>query len=549
MSAPEPGIREALRDRLEAVVGARFVTDRPERLEVYARDAWPRIFLAAREAKVPRPPDLVVWPKDRDEVAAVVGICREARVPVIPYGAGSGVCGGTYALEGGVAIDLKRIDHVGAVDPVDRLVHVGAGAIGQHLEDRLAAQGYTLGHFPSSIYCSTAGGWLAARSAGQCSARYGKIEDLVSGLAFVDGTGRLRVLGPRPRAGDGPDLAQTVIGSEGTLGVITDAVLRVRRAPAHRRMRGVLMPSLDSGLEAIRKIFAAGHRPAVVRLYDPLDTLVNKGKGTDTGKSGMSTWLRRAAAAVGAGRSLGVERARHAAVRTVLTRPRTFGNLFDRLAGPSMMVLGSEGQDERLVDHEAKAVLDLCLAHGGRDLGPGPGERWLLHRHAVSYKITPALSLGLVVDTMETATTWDRLLGLYHGVRDAVREHAFVMAHFSHAYEDGASIYFTFSGWGGDLAAREQNYDRTWKTALEAVVAHGGTISHHHGVGMSKQAFMVREHGEGGMAMLRALKRTLDPDGIMNPGKLGLGGGPELPGAPFEVAAPRRRGGGFEEAA
>lgn len=527
---------ERLQAQVADVVGARWVTDQPERLEAYARDAWPRVLMAAREGESPPSPDLLVWPGDEDEVARIIELARAAGCPVIPYGAGSGVCGGTYALGGGLAMDLKRMDRVGTVDACDRLVEVGAGAIGEHLERRLESQGFTLGHFPSSMYCSTVGGWLAARSAGQMSSFYGKIEDMVSGLTIVDGTGRVRRLDARPRASSGSDLAQTVIGSEGVLGVITSAVLRVHRAPVVRRMYGARMPSLDTGVEAMREMFGAGHRPSVVRLYDPLDTLVNKGKGTGSGKGALSLVRQGVGKLFSSGGGGGKKKMSDAAVRAVLTRPRFFGDLIDRAAGSCVMVLGSEGQDERLVDYEARETLDVCLRRGGIDLGPGPGEHWLKHRYSVSFKLAPALAKGLYVDTLETASPWSNLLGLYHGVRQAVRDHGFVMAHLSHAYEDGCSIYFTLAGIASDLEGRETGYDRMWRSALDAVVAAGGTVSHHHGVGMSKQAFMAKEHGEGGMTLLRALKKTLDPDGIMNPGKLGLGSGPSLPGAPFRVS-------------
>lgn len=529
-----------LEARVAAIVGKDHVTGSPARLAPYGRDAWPRLFLVAREARVPRPPDLVCWPGSADEVSALVRLSRETGVPLIPYGAGSGVCGGTYPLFGGIAVDLKRLDGVGEVDPIDRLVTVGAGAMGQHLEDRLNRQGYTLGHFPSSIFTSTAGGWVAARSAGQASSRYGKIEDLVSGLVFVDGEGGVHTLEPRPRVG-GPDTAQIVIGSEGVLAVVTEATLRVRRLPAVRRMRGVLMPSAEAGLRAMRAIFAAGHRPAVVRLYDPLDTLVNKGKGADTGGGGgagaaLLSGPRRLAGWIGSGaaRVIPMRAVRREAAHLALARPSLANAAIDRIGGASLLVLGSEGQVEPLVSWEARRCLELCEADGGRDLGAGPGEHWLAHRYSVSYKLAPALDAGLFVDTMEVATTWDRVAGLYAAVRDAVRDRVFVMAHFSHAYEEGCSIYFTFSGWGADEAERTRRYDATWRAALEAVVEAGATFSHHHGVGMAKQAFMAREH-PGGMGLMAALKTVLDPDGILNPGKLGLGGGPALPGADWQV--------------
>ena len=524
--------------RVAKVVGDAHVSAAPSRRAAYARDAWPRLLLLAREARALKPPDLVCWPGSTDEVASLVRLCAAEGVPLIAYGAGSGVCGGTVPLHGGLVVDMKRLDAVGEVDRVDRLVTVGAGALGQHLEDRLGRQGYTLGHFPSSIYTSTVGGWVAARSAGQMSSRYGKIEDLVSGLTFVDGTGEVHRLEAGPRV-LGRDPAQLVIGSEGVLGVVTEAVLRVRRAPAFRRMRGVLMPSTAAGLEAMRRILAEGHRPSVVRLYDPLDTLVNKGKGTSTGGGGpLSTLLAPAGRALrGVTGRLPLERLTGEALRLALTRPAVLNAAVDRLGRKALLVLGSEGQVERLVDHEAERCRALCAELGGADLGPGPGEHWLEHRYAVSYKLSPSLDAGAFVDTMEVATTWDRLADLYATVRRALRDHAFVMAHFSHAYEEGCSIYFTFTGWSGDAAHGIGRYDATWSAALEAVASAGATISHHHGVGMAKQRFMARELGAGGQRLLRALKGAADPAGILNPGKLGLGDGPALPGTPWRAEA------------
>lgn len=523
--------------RVAAVVGPEHVVSTPARLDAYARDAWPRLFLLAREARLPRPPELVVRPGTVEEVAALVRLCADEQVPLIPYGAGSGVCGGTYPLHGGVALDLGRFGEVGEVDPQDRLVTAGAGVVGQHLEDRLNRQGYTAGHFPSSIYCSTVGGWIAARGAGQMSSRYGKIEDLVSGLVFVDGAGEVHRLDARPRAALGPDPVQLVVGSEGVLGVVTEATLRVRRLPAERLFRGILLPSVDAGIEAMRRIFAAGLRPSVVRLYDPLDSRVNKGKGTATGEPGLlSELVGRAGGLLGGGlrRVLPVDRVTPAATRLALSRPGLLNAAVDRLGRASLLILGCEGPEERVVAHEMRRSTALAIEAGGQDLGAGPGEHWYEHRYAVSYKITPMLELGAFVDTMEVATTWDRLPGLYAAVRAALRDHAFVMAHFSHAYEEGCSIYFTFAGAASDVAGREARYDAAWTAALEAVDAAGATISHHHGIGMSKQGFMGRELG-GGMVLLRALKDVCDPAGVMNPGKLGLGDGPSLPGTPWRA--------------
>ncbi|MDF1562660.1 MAG: FAD-binding oxidoreductase [Deltaproteobacteria bacterium] len=527
--------RESLDKRLEAIVGPRWVSARPEHLRAYGRDAWPRTYLLAREGVALKTPELVVWPGRLEELVRLVKLCAEVGVPMIPYGAGSGVCGGVHALHGGVTVSLERFDTIGPIEPLDRLVRVGAGVIGQHLEDALGRQGYTAGHFPSSIQCSSVGGWVAGRGAGQCSSRYGKIEDIVAGMTLVDGRGEVHHFAPRPRLGLGPDPLHLIVGSEGVLGFIPELTLRVRRRARHRRMRGLLMPTVGAGLRAIQRIFAAGHRPFVARLYDPLDTTVNKGKGTGTAERRLPAFLGRGLSWLKGQEP--IEALLRQAMKGGLHRPALLNRAVDALGKQALLILGSEGADPSLVEHELAECLVLAAEAGGDDLGPAPGEHWLEHRHAVSYKLSPMLSLGAFVDTMEVATTWERLLPLYERVRRAVADEAFVMAHFSHAYEDGASIYFTFAGWAPELASREAAYDRTWQKALSAVREGGGTLSHHHGVGMSKQAFLRDELGEGGMKLLRGLKDALDPAGLANPGKLGLGEGPSLPGGAAALRA------------
>ncbi len=510
-----------LRSRIEAIVGEGRVSDRHHHLRAYAHDAWPRTTLQLREGIDLKPPWLVVWPERVEALAALARLASEERIPLVPYGAGSGVCGGVYPVRGGIAVSLERFDTVGRVDPLDRLVRVGAGVIGQHLEDALARQGYTAGHVPSSIHCSSVGGWVAGRGAGQCSSRYGKIEDIVAGLTLVDGLGEIHRFEPRPSLGLGPSLLHLVVGSEGVLGFIPEVVLRVRRAPRVRRMRGILLPSVAAGVEALRRIFGAGLRPFVARLYDPLDTLVNKGKGTATASPGRGVrFLHRVQRAAGTPHL--VRRILDGLAGAGLARPALLNRLVDRLGTRALLVLGSEGADATLVEHELAQCLALCAETGGQDLGPGPGEHWLAHRHAVSYKLSPLLAMGAFVDTMEVATTWEGLLPLYHAVRLAVARHAFVMAHFSHAYEDGASIYFTFAGWAPNLSERVTTYDTVWRLALEAAVEAGAAISHHHGIGLGKGAQMPAALGEGGMRLLWALKEACDPAHVCNPEKLGL---------------------------
>ena len=496
------------------------VSCEPPDLWAMSRDCWPRSLLWTKAGVAPHPPDVVAWPQDVEQVAAIVKLAAEQQIAVVPFGAGSGVCGGAVPVRGGIALDLKKLTGPLKIELEKRTVEVGAGMNGQRLEELLNAEKATLGHFPSSIYCSTAGGWLAARSAGQLSSRYGKIEDMVLSIEAVDGTGAILRTLDGPSAG--PDLTQLIVGCEGTLAVITSARLRIWPRPGKQWLRGIRFPSVQDGMGALRSVMRSGLRPAVARLYDPLDTIL-------AGKTGGGAlhvpqplkWV--------------VEGAQAEALRLALKAPMLLNRLVAALPAASLLILGFEGDSDGELDEEGEAALALCQAEKGDDLGPTPGERWLANRYKISYRQSPLFSAGAFVDTMEVATTWDRLDALYHGVRRAVQNLAFVLAHFSHAYLEGCSIYFTFIGYAGapseevargsrddaeaDLEEAESRYDACWKAALSAVADAGATLSHHHGIGLAKQIFLPREHGEG-MRQLRALKKAFDPHGILNPGKL-----------------------------
>jgi alkyldihydroxyacetonephosphate synthase len=505
------GSGKALERDLVALLGTGAASCDPTDLWAASRDCWPRTLLWTRAGIVPHPPDVVAWPDSVGAIAKVIRFAAEQRVAVVPFGSGSGVCGGVVPVRGGISLDLKRLTALRNVDVAARRAEAQAGLSGQRLEELLGAEGATLGHFPSSIYCSTVGGWLAARSAGQLSSRYGKIEDMVLGLVAVDGTGEVLRTSDVPAAG--PDLTQLLVGSEGTLAVIAEAALRIWPAPRSRWMRGVRFGSIADGLAGVQAVMRSGLRPAVVRLYDPLDTLV-AGKGGGKGRA-LPEPLRAL-----------VEGAQNEALRLALRAPALLNRLVDALPAASLLVVGFEGDGRRAAAEareEGEIALRLFEAHGGDDLGPSPGESWLANRYRVGYRQSPLFSAGAFADTMEVATTWDRVAPLYEGVSRAVAPHAFVMAHFSHAYLEGCSIYFTFLGLAAadedDLADAESRYDACWRAALSAACDHGATLSHHHGIGLHKQAFLAREHGEG-MRQLAALKRAFDPHGILNPGKL-----------------------------
>ena len=279
---------------LTAIVGDERVSTTLPDLVSYGGDFWPKLQIWKMGGDIERyPPDCVVWPESEAAIAAVVRFCVDHKVPVVPYGAGSGVCGGTLPLHGGVVVDVKRVGEPAfSIDRESLTVTAPAGLNGQHLEDRLETAGFTLGHFPSSIMCSTVGGWLAARSAGQFSSRYGKIEDMVVSLRVVLPDGSL--LDTADRAPGEPDWNQLLIGSEGTLGVITAATLRIHPAPASRSLRGFRFLHLNDALRAMRLVMQAGLRPMVLRLYDPFDSMMALGRSEKRSSAGSSArWRSR----------------------------------------------------------------------------------------------------------------------------------------------------------------------------------------------------------------------------------------------------------------
>lgn len=458
------------------------ITSDPVATDTHAHDWWPRLLMRRRAGESLPLPDAVVIPADRGELEAVVRWCATHRVALVPYGAGTGVCGGAAPVAGAITVDLRRLNTILELDEVSGTVTVEPGAIAQSLENHLAHRGWTLGHFPSSIHCSTIGGFLAIRSAGQTSSAHGKLEDAVIGLEVLLADGSTFVAKPVPQSSSGPDLKRLFLGGEGTTGIITQATMRLLPAPEVTHDRGFLVPDLRSGLDAIRAVVRRGVTPTVVRLYDETDTaLVFGGRGLEV-PSGC------------------------------------------------LLVTGAEG-DAEVAAFVDRVATETILATGARDLGREPGEHWRAHRHDMSYRFAEYFKPGgafgdaVTLDTMEVAGTWSALPGLYDAVRAALAEHVdLVVAHVSHVYTTGASIYFTLGAVNdGDEEAALRRYDAAWEAGQRAAMAAGGSISHHHGIGLLRAPYLPEELGDIGFSVLARVKGALDPDGLLNPGKLGLG--------------------------
>ena len=473
LSGPVVATPDSLIERL-ANSGATVLTDDATRAEA-GRDWWPLAIGWAAEGAVPQRPAVVVRPTTTGQVSAVLAACNEARVPLTPIAGRSGVCGGSIPAFGGVALDVTALDGLIGVDETSLTADVRAGTFGPDLEAALGrvGSGYTLGHWPQSMDLSTVGGWLACRGAGQYSTRYGKIEDMVLGLEVVLADGRVvRTEGHGPRAATGPNLTQLFVGSEGTLGVITEARFRIHPLPPAQGRRAFGFTSFAAGLDACRKILRRGATPAVLRLYDEAESVRN----------------------------------------------------FEQ-PGTNVLIVLDE-TDPALLDASLAVVDDECTSRSGaHELDVALVERWLGHRNDVS-ALAPLWRAGIVVDTAEISGSWSALPGLFDEVvtsLKAVEGTLAASAHQSHAYTDGACLYFTFAGRGPDEDDdwRERYYRQAWDIVTNATLAHGAAISHHHGIGLNRSRFMPRALGSG-FEVLVGLKESFDPVGILNPGKLGL---------------------------
>jgi len=481
-----------------------LVSSQPKERAQYSRDLWPRRLIQMRAGELPATTPLVVWPERTEDVGEILAFAREKGLKLVPYGAGSGVCGAILPDASTLVMDLKRLRSF-SIQEDGQFVDVAPGVMGLPFEEELQRRGFTVGHFPSSILCSTVGGWVAARGAGQCSGKYGKIEDMVAGLSVVTGLGELVHARYRSTA---PNLLPLLVGSEGTLGILTSATLRLHPKPAAQGFLAFDFSCMEQGMQALRSIFQHGLRPSVTRLYDPLDSWLFDQSGKKHQPEAPSPIA---------------ERLKHAVLRGALQFSKVGFSALKAVEGLNLvrclLILVFEGENEEIAADMERARA-YCRAESGLDRGAKPGERWFANRYAVSFKQSGVFRAGAFSDTFEIAASWSKLNAVYDAVRSAVSEEALVLAHLSHAYPDGCSIYFTFVGSAHNEAESLAKYDRIWRLALTSALATGATISHHHGIGRSKLAFLHEEWGHGGALLQKALRRAWDPDGLLNPGNL-----------------------------
>lgn len=487
---------EALR---EALAPERVETSRRERLfHAVGKSYWD--VLRMRRGELDGTPDAVVYPEDADEVMAVMALASEHDWAIVPFGGGSSVVGGVEAVAEGAAavitLDTMLLAGMRELDEEAHTATFGAGTYGPDLEEALQARGYTLGHYPQSFEFSTLGGWIAARGSGQQSNRYGGASKWLVAADVVTPSGIWRT--PRhPSSSTGPDLNAIIAGSEGTLGVITEATVSIHPVPETRDYRAFLFKDFERGLEAARELVQADVPTAMIRLSDGDETKF-----------------------FGAFRQVGKD----VPASQVIARDLLSLGGFEE-GGQCMMLLGLEGAREEVLLSRARAPA-ICLSKGAIPLGAGPGDSWYEGRFDMPYVRRMLMDRGFGVDTLESATTWSNALELREKVNAALSEaledgerRGIVLCHLSHCYPTGTSLYWTYV-FARDEEDELEQWRRIKRVASEAVVANGGTISHHHGVGTDHLPYLEAEKGQVGLTLLRGLKQSVDPKGVMNPGKL-----------------------------
>jgi len=504
ISLPPRRIHAAFEDALAGAVAPQRITrDDDDRL-IHAFGRSYRDLVRLRAGEVARPPDLVVYPESHDEVVLVVELAATHGVTVIPFGGGTNVVGGVEPDVGDprpvVTLDMRRMNRLLSVDEVAMTAVLEAGMFGPEVEEALNAHGLSLGHHPDSFIYSTLGGWIATRSAGTQSNAYGKIEDMVVGLAVVTPTGTVETK-PLPAASNGPDLNRLLVGSEGVLGIITKATMRVHRMPETEEYRMLLFPTFQSGVEALHACMRAGYTPSLARISDESETELMFAAKHPT--AGWRRWVEGPAK-----RWLGRKGYRR----------------------PAALIVGFEGPREPTAELRAGAMR-ILRRHGAFDLGKGPGESWKEARYDVPYLRDFMMDFGIIADSFETSVLWSGLMPLYREVTEAFEEAilaatgrpGYVGCHVSHLYETGACLYYTFAASPLDAPTTPvllDGYGTIKRTVTEAIMARGAALSHHHAVGIEHRPWIAREIGEPGLRSLRAMKNVLDPTGILNPGAL-----------------------------
>jgi len=463
--------KQRIENKLLKILGNRNFSSKAIDLMAYSKDATLLSMNWTIEGKLAALPHFITWPENNSQIFEILKIANEEKIPVIPYAEGSSVVGGSLPIYGGIIIDMKKFNKILSINPENLTVTVQTGINGMNLERYLNAEGYSSGHIPQSLYTSSLGGWLAHKAAGQFSTKYGKIEDMVLGFEIILPNGEILNFDPIPRNSTGPQFDKLFIGSEGTLGIITNATLKIWPKPEKRTLISYSFPTIEDSFMATRTILREHIFPAVIRIYDHSET------------------------------------------------ERHFEEI-EKAKDRVMVVFVCEG-NSKLVDLEEDITRAKCELYNGIDCGKAPVEHWFETR----FRVTETSSMPpykIVFDTIEVAASWDAAANVYHKVldnMDKVQGVLMITAHVSHFYPNGVGIYFS---WGG-VPPREMDelkfYQKGWDTVIKAVIDAGGSIAHHHGIGVNRAHWMEKEWGNA-FKYLSKMKELLDPNNILNPGKL-----------------------------
>ncbi|MHA1293796.1 MAG: FAD-binding oxidoreductase [Promethearchaeota archaeon] len=460
--------KRKIKSKLSEIVGEKNVSTREIDILAYTRDTTLISMNWTIQGKIAGLPDFITWPETIEQISDILKLANEEKIPITPYAEGSGVVGGAIPIFGGIIIDMKKFNKIIEINDKNLTVTVETGINGMNLERYLNEKGYTCGHIPQSLYTSSVGGYIAHRAAGQFSTKYGKIEDIVLGMEVILPTGKIINFKTIARASTGPQFDKLFIGGEGTLGIVTKATLKIWPYPEKRALISYAFPTIEDSLEATRKILRKNVYPAVIRIYDDKETK------------------------------------RH----------------FGKSKGDVMVIFVCEG-DINLVKLEETITKEVCEKNNGINCGKEPVEHWFETRFNVK-ETSMFPPYKMVADTIEVAIMWDKATELYYKVIEAtsaIKGNILISAHISHFYPNGVGYYFTFGGVPPSGKSDFEFYKECWDATIKAVLEVGGSIGHHHGIGINRSHWMQKEWGTS-YETLKAIKKTLDPNNILNPGKI-----------------------------
>ena len=458
--------------KLIEIIGEKNVSMEEVDLLAYTKDTSMIAYNWTIQGIIAGLPDFITWPENVTHISEILKLANLENIPVIPYAEGSGVVGGAIPIYGGIILDMKKFNKIVDINEKNLTVTAQAGINGMNLERFLEEKGYTTGHIPQSLYTSSLGGWIAHRAAGQFSTKYGKIDDIVLGMELVLPQGELIKFKTVAGASTGPRLDKLFIGGEGTLGIVTQATLKIWPIPEKRTLISYTFPSIEASFEAVREILRENINPAVIRIYDQPES------------------------------------------------NRHFSEI-ENAKDKVMVIFVCEG-NQKLVDVEEIITREKCEKGLGEDCGEAPVEHWFETR----FKVTETSSMPvykLVFDTIEVASLWENAAKLYYSVLEAtgkIKGNLLITAHVSHFYPNGIGIYFTFGGVPPKGTSDLEFYQNCWNSTIKAVLDAGGSIGHHHGIGILRSHWMEKEWGKTGLETMKKIKKVLDPNNILNPGKI-----------------------------